>query len=493
MKGKDSYTHILKYTGIFGGVQGLGIAVMLVRNKLVALLLGPAGMGLVSLFNTVINFFSQATNLGLSFSAIRHISEIFDSGDKTRIWHFIKVVRGWVLLTAIAGMLLIAVIGPAFGNNVLSWDGHATDFIILSPVVAMTAITGGETAILKGTRMLKPLAAIQVMTMTTTLIVSIPIYYFFHIRGIMPVLVLVAFATMTCTLRYSCRYFPYRLHGAMGILGEGMDMVRLGVAFVLAGIFGSGSEVAIRFFLNTEGGLGVVGLYNAGYMLTITYAGMAFSALDNDYFPRLSAIADDTKAVKVAVNRQIEMSLQLVSPMLAALIVFLPIIMPALYSNRFNDIVPMGQVAVFSMYFRAVALSLEYINLARGDSKSYLMLEIFYDVLIVVLVVCGYRCFGLFGTGIALSASQMLNLFVVLTYSYIRYNVCLSKDVLRSLAIHLPLGAMAYAATFIASPLVHWPSSIAAVGISAGVSLYTIIYKKTTIWDKIKRKISKHG
>lgn len=34
----DSYSHILKYTGIFGGVQGLSILIGLVRNKFAALL-----------------------------------------------------------------------------------------------------------------------------------------------------------------------------------------------------------------------------------------------------------------------------------------------------------------------------------------------------------------------------------------------------------------------------------------------------------------------
>ena len=46
MQEKNTYSHILKYTGIFGGVQGLNILVGIVRNKLVALLLGPAGMGM---------------------------------------------------------------------------------------------------------------------------------------------------------------------------------------------------------------------------------------------------------------------------------------------------------------------------------------------------------------------------------------------------------------------------------------------------------------
>ncbi len=37
-EGSESYQHILKYTGIFGGVQGLNIVLGLVRTKLIALL-----------------------------------------------------------------------------------------------------------------------------------------------------------------------------------------------------------------------------------------------------------------------------------------------------------------------------------------------------------------------------------------------------------------------------------------------------------------------
>ena len=58
----ESYSHVLKYTGVFGGVQGLNVVIGLVRNKFVAVLLGPGGMGLVSLFNTTVQLISQATH-----------------------------------------------------------------------------------------------------------------------------------------------------------------------------------------------------------------------------------------------------------------------------------------------------------------------------------------------------------------------------------------------------------------------------------------------
>lgn len=72
-KRNNAYANILKYTSLFGGVQALSILVALVRNKLVAVLLGPMGVGLLSLFNSTIRFIGDSTNLGIGTSAVKHI------------------------------------------------------------------------------------------------------------------------------------------------------------------------------------------------------------------------------------------------------------------------------------------------------------------------------------------------------------------------------------------------------------------------------------
>ena len=102
----NSYRHILKYTSIFGGVQGLNVLTALVRNKCAALFLGPAGMGFASLMTATTNFLTQTAGLGLSFSAVRHISEYFDEGKQERILHCVGVIRIWCLLAAFLGIIL---------------------------------------------------------------------------------------------------------------------------------------------------------------------------------------------------------------------------------------------------------------------------------------------------------------------------------------------------------------------------------------------------
>ena len=486
-KDKGAYGQVLKYTGIFGGVQGLNVLIGLVRNKCAALLLGPAGMGLVSLFNTTVTFISQATHLGISFSAIRHISELYDQRDEQQTAHFVKVVRGWSLLTALIGMLVCIVIGPFLSNTTFSWGDHSLHFILLSPAVAMIAVTGGETAILKGQRRLGALALVQIISALASLVISIPIYYFFWQAGIVPVIVLMAFVTMCVTLRFSLRVYPLHLSGARGILGEGMEMVRLGVAFTVAGIVGSAAEMFIRSYLNVVADLDVLGLYNAGYMLTITYAGMVFSAMETDYFPRLSGVNRDIEATNYTVNRQMEVSLLIISPMLTGLIVFLPVLIPLMFSNEFLPVIAMAQVSALAMFFKVLTLPVAYITLARGKSLVYLFLETSYYVVFVLLMIFGYEHWGLIGTGIAITVAHVFDYIMINGVARWLYKYKMSSAVIRYGAIQILIGLLAYYTTITVDGYAYWVFGIGLLLVSMMFSLL-ILRQKTHLWERLRQK-----
>lgn len=467
----ELYSHVLKFTGLFGGVQGLNVVIGLVRNKFVALLLGPGGMGLVSLFNTTVQLISQATHLGISFSAVRHISEYYDAENTEKVAHYVKVVRGWCLLTALVGMLVCVVLGPFLSSATFSWGDHTLHFVLLAPAIGMIAITGGETAILKGQRKLGALALVQIVAALASLVISIPIYYFFWQAGIVPVIVLMAFVTMCATLWFSLRLFPLQFGGTYGILGEGMEMVRLGVAYTLAAVIGTASEMLIRSYLNVVGDLDVLGLYNAGYMLTITYAGMVFSAMETDYYPRLSAVQHDIRATNETVNRQMEVSLLLVSPMLAALIIALPVVVPLLFSREFLPVVGMAQVAALAMYMKVLTLPVAYITLARGYSLSYLFLETSYFVAFVILIFFGYRYWGLFGTGVAITLAHVFEFLLVNAYAYKKYGYRSSATVYGYAIVQGALGLLAYILTLVADGYLYWAVGALIVMLSGLLSL----------------------
>lgn len=481
----DSYSHILKYTSLFGGVQGLGILVGIVRNKLVALILGPDGMGLVSLFNSTIKLVSDSTNFGLSLSAVQNLSEAYDAGNEARLRHAVRLVRSWSLLTALLGMLVCMVLSPLLNKWTFTWGDHTLHFILLSPVIGLMAITSGETAILKAVRQLRPLAIISLCCVFFALLCSVPIYYEFGQAGIVPSLVLFALTQCLATIAFSFRLYAPSFSLSHRLMGEGGGMVRLGVAFVLAGILGSGAEFVVRSYLNTSGQLAAVGLYNAGYVMTMTYAGMVFSAMETDYFPRLSGIPTLGNRLNQVVNHQMEVSLLLVAPLLVLFIVFLPVLLPLLYSGRFLPILGMMKVVVLAMYFRALTLPVEYIALSRSDSHAYLLLEAIYDVVFTLLVIIGFHYLSLWGTGVGLLAASLINFVVVMAYSRWRYHFVASREIKIYGLIQIPLGVLAYLETCLFEGWLYWGLGLLLAVVSLSISI-GVIHSKSNLWLGLK-------
>ena len=475
--GQDlSYRHILKYTGIFGGVQGFQLVMGLLRTKLMAILLAPSGMGLVSLFQSTSEFLYQATNLGVALSAVRQLSEDHEAEDKTFLETSIHTVRGWSLLTAALGLLVAFLLGPILSQTTFDWGNHSLHFVLLGPAVAMMALTGGETAILKATRQLGSLALIQLMCAVLALIISIPIYYVFGETGIVPVINLMALVTLLLTARHSLKLYPVRWE--LVSLSKGSGMLRLGVAFTLAGIVGSGAEMFIRSFLNVIDSLDAVGLYNAGYMITITYGGLVFAAMESDYFPRLSAVNQDVEATNLMVNKQMEVSILMIAPLLTSLIIFLPVLIPLLLSSKFLPIVAMTQVASLAMYFKALTLPVAYITLARGYSFTYLVLETAYFVILVVLVILGYRHWGIWGTGLAITLAHLAECLIINGYARWRYQYKQSSTVVKYFAVHLLIGLSAYILTMTVDELAYWLLGALLIVVSLSFSLWVLNQKR---------------
>ena len=264
-------------------------------------------------------------------------------------------------------------------------------------------------------------------------------------------------------------------------------MVRLGVAFVIAGVMGSGADFIIRSYLNYTDSLDAVGLYNAGYMMTMVYAGMVFSAMETDFFPRLSAVNKDVAASNLTINRQIEVSLLILSPMLVALIIALPIIIPLLYSGKFMPVLDMVQITTLALYLRAVNLPVQYLSLAKGDSLSYMFLEVIYDVPIVLLIILLYGDFGLKGIGFALLICSIVDFIVTIIYTHRKYHFNLSRQVISYMMLQIPIGIAVYIVTQPLQVWSYWTMGALLLVASTGISLQ-ILQQKTALWNSLKRK-----
>lgn len=490
IKKDDSYTHILKYTGIFGGVQGLNILIGIVRNKFATLLIGASGLGLMSLFNSTINMFVSACNLGIPTSGVQELSDKYTTSSPDMV-KSIQTIRSWCFLLAIVGGLLCALVGPLLNRISFTWGNHTLHFVLLSPAVAFTIVSGGELAVLKATRQLRALAVSSFFVIAFSLIFSVPIYYFVGQRGIVIVLVALQFVQMAIALRYSCRFYPYSLNLSATFLRGGRHLIRLGIAFVLAGVMNSGAEFFIRTFINNNGDLNHVGYFNAGWTMAVIYGGLVFTAMESDYFPRLSSIKGVGEELSSCVNKQMEMNILLVGPILTVMLYLLPILIPLLYDGSFLVMLPLAQFATLSLLFKAVYLPVEYLPLSKGKSVVFLFQEGFAVALLIVLELIGYTKMELTGLGVGISLAYFIEAICVLVYSRFYFSFRVSKNVVLFGAIQLSfciVTLLVILAEF--SPIVYWGCAIAFSVLDVVSSLY-LLKKKTDVLDIFCKKLDK--
>lgn len=494
-----TYDHVIKYTGLFGGVQGITMLASVVRNKIVSVLLGPSGLALINIYNTVVRFLNDSTNLGISFSAVKHLSELYEQGDREKIEDNICTIRTWCLLTGIMGCLLCMAFSPLISHVMLKDYAHTWAFLSLAPCVLMMAVTGGELAILKSLRKLKTVAVANVFCALSALLISAPIYILFRAKGIVPSLLLINLAIMSVNLYFSSRIVKWKvdLRSRLHIL-KGMPMVKLGIAYILAGVFGQGAELVIRSLIITFGGddgLDNVGFYQSGYSLAVSYASMVFIAIEADYFPRLSGACGQSKRMSNIINQQIEVCVLLTAPLLILLVIFMPVIVHVLYAKEFVAAEPMAVAASFYMFFRALTLPVAYLPLATGDSKMYLLTEFICDVFMALAIPLSFKYYGLVGAGLALSATGLLDFLIIhLLYRKV-YQFAFSFRLVWFYILQFVLLATSIITALLDDGLVKYVVCPLAFIISFTVSV-RILKRETKIisklWAKIKTRLHKH-
>ena len=419
-----SYRHILRCISLFGGVQALNILIGLVRTKVAALFLNAYGMGISSIFNTTVSLLSNVSNMGLSTSGVHAISKEIGKNDKKALVEMVCLIRSLCLMAAVAGMLFCMVLSPVINHLTFSEDKYIRDLLFLSPVIALTTLLGGELAVLKATRQLRSVAMASLLGVIASLLISAPIYYIWGVQGIVPVIGLLALAQWLIALYYSCRYYPLHYSFSLGFLRKGKGIVKLGAAFVTATMVNSLAEFMIRSFLCQAGDVRTVGLFNAAITLSIGYTGLVFTSMESDYFPRLSAIAGKGVEMDACVNRQREMNVLLVGPLLVLFIFVLPIVVPLLYSSDFVDMTRMAQLAAGGVFFKASYAPMEYLPLAKGEPKVYFFQETLAVLLLFLSEMVGFLLGGLTGLGVGILVANGIELLAVSIFCryYYRYH-----------------------------------------------------------------------
>ncbi len=437
---QSSYRSIFKATSLFGGVQVYQILIQIIKSKFVAVLLGPAGVGIMGLYQSGLQLVQQISSMGLAQSAVRDVSEANGSNDLHRIANTVTVVRKLVWFTGLLGLIVVACCSPllsifSFGN----YD-YTIPFIILSITLLLDQLSAGQKVVLQGMRRLKDLAKCTAYGVTFGLITSVPLYYWLGIDGIIPTLILNSACSLALGWLYSRKIKIEKvLVTPKQTLEQGKQMLVMGVSMSLSGIFTTIVAYVLRSFIQGNGGVEEVGLYQAGYVIMTTYVGMVMNAIATDYYPRLAAINKDNEKCREAVSQQGEIGTMILAPMLTGCLVFMPFVLKLLYSDSFLAANEYVSWACLGMMLRLAAWVISFLFVAKAESKLFVKVELSANIYYLVFSLLGYKNFGLTGLGIAFALEYVVYFFQCYLIARKRYDFRFTSDFVRCYGIQLLL------------------------------------------------------
>ena len=199
---------------------------------------------------------------------------------------------------------------------------------------------------------------------------------------------------------------------------EAAALLKLGFAFMASGLMTMGVAYAIRIALLRNVGFEATGLYQSAWTLGGLYVAFILQAMGADFYPRLTASANNNEECNRLVNEQTLVGILLAGPGIIATLTFAPLIVALFYTAKFGAAVPLLRWICLGATLQVITWPMGFIIVAKGKQSIFFYAELAWAVVALALAWACIRSFGLNGAGMAFFGSYVFH--AVLIYPIVR-------------------------------------------------------------------------
>ena len=394
-----SFARILRSSALMGGAQVVVLAAAFVRTKIIAIVLGASGVGLIGLFNTFSGNISSFAGWGLGTSGVRLISGANENDKPAKI----AAVRrmGWLL--SLLGLALGLLTFWPTARLTFASSEYATEMAIVALAVPCLIASSTWSAILQASGKISSLAKVQIAGALTGLLLGLPAIYFWGTLGV-ALSILLAAAVPAFVLWGTARSEAAASSLAQVEGGDLRQLVMLGGALMVVGWLGQLSAYAVRLAIVNQSGLEAAGYYQAAYAISGSLPSFVFAAMGADFFPRVAAAKDEAEARDIT-EKQIQAALLLGLPMVVGLVALGRWALWLLYADSFDAAMPLLPWMAWGVLIRLMTWPMGFWLMARGSGRMVIATETVGAFIASALPFLLLERFGLVAAGVAFALS----------------------------------------------------------------------------------------
>lgn len=276
---------------LLGSARGCGLIVTLVRQKVLSIVLGPSGMGLLALLRQFLDPLIQILPLGINAGVVRFVAKYRGEGDERGLRATISTAAWFFLAISSAAALMILIFSRPLAVQVLGRSAYRHLIVLAGLSLPMTIFAAYFSALLVGAERIKTITCIHYIGHAVTLIVTVPLIILYKLTGAVVGIVVLELYYCGAFGLMAGRYLPLNLerfsptailrlasYGAATLADLGLWTL----VFFLARV-----DFSRRFGDQTQG------LFEIVYRLSFNYLAILVFAINSYVFPRISALKDD--------------------------------------------------------------------------------------------------------------------------------------------------------------------------------------------------------
>jgi antigen flippase len=426
------------------------------RMKLVALELGPEGVGSLALLVSLLAFATVIGGLGVGTAAVREIAAADAEPDKASRDALRQTLYRVTVLLALATAALLAIAARPVAGTILG-DYDLTGETRLCALAGLLAILAtAPLSDLNGLRRIRSLAMAQSLAAIAATVVTV--VAFAANVSLLPVVLVAPPAALVAVAVVYARTLPrpaVRVSARQG-LGHARRLVGVGSGFVLNAGLAAVSALVLRLLIESEFGRAGTGEFQAAFVIATYLVTLVFTAYATDYLPLLSGLRDDPARLNQATNTQLMVGILLTAPAIMALIALAPVAVSALYSGSFEQAPDVLRLMLLGEVARLAGWTVSYILIAKSI-PLFIAMEVIYNGLVIGATALLIPSLELEGTGVAYLIAQLCGLAAALVFARMVSGFRLSREN----SIYLAASAIAAAAVCAAAFWGGWGLAVA--------------------------------
>jgi len=409
---------ILESTIIMGTSSVLVLTLDLVRVKIIAVLLGPSGVGVLSILNHFHVVGATLIGLGLGTGIAKYVATFKNENNEAGIQKVLSNSFQIVLFLSLTVLVISIFISSHLSNWILSNPKYSLFIIIYAISFPLAVYPTATNSFLLGLKRIKALAKINVLRTSISLLFIIPLVYFFRLRGaVISVLVITTVHLLLNkyylrkeTTRYRVlQWQPFEADLLKKLFQYGLTSLLVGSAYYL-------SHLLLKIIIVNSLGLEVNGIYQPIWALTMTYLMLVLSSMSAYSYPRLCELTS-TRDITEELNGIVRVAVLLITPIMFFLLVARGPIIQILYSSSFLDATKYMPIQIIGDFFKVLFWALGMYLLPTKRLFAFIWLNLLQDVVLVGLAAILVSRYQLYGIVAAFALSYLIAFIALYLYS----------------------------------------------------------------------------